>query len=170
MTGVSASARTAEILERLAATRSGSGGPSTRTARSSGSSLPVLPDGRLQRRGLVQEGPVYETRTVHSGTENHVLPDTGLHAEFKGLLCVTCPHEDAHGRWHDCPEAHGISTDSCNVIEFADDSTEPMLQEGTWPRVDHGRTSLQGYGIFALQLSSELSLERAVYSEDDWPL
>ena len=48
-------------------------------------------------------------------------------------------------------ELHGIAPDRCSVIEVADDSMEPALQEGAWILVDHRQTRRVGNGIFALQ-------------------
>ena len=67
-------------------------------------------------------------------------------------------------------EVHGIAADRCSAIEVADDSMEPTLQEGAWSLVDHQRTLRQGNGIFALIIDSELSVRRAVYSDEDWLL
>ena len=67
-------------------------------------------------------------------------------------------------------ELHGIEADRCSVIEVADDSMEPTLQEGACVLVDHQRMRRQGNGIFALQIDNELSIRRAVYSDEDWLL
>ena len=67
-------------------------------------------------------------------------------------------------------EVHGITADRCSVIEVVDDSMEPTLQEGAWTLVDHQRTRRHGNGIFALIIDNELSIRRAVYSDEDWLL
>ncbi|MDE0106416.1 MAG: helix-turn-helix domain-containing protein [Bryobacterales bacterium] len=66
--------------------------------------------------------------------------------------------------------AHGISADSCSVIEVPDDSMDPTLQVGAWILVDHGRTRRRGNGVFALHVGNALRIGRAVYSDDDWLL
>ena len=67
-------------------------------------------------------------------------------------------------------EVHGIAAEKCSAIEVVDDSMEPTLQEGAWILVDHRKTRRLGNGIFALQTNDELSIRRAVYSDDDWVL
>ena len=63
-----------------------------------------------------------------------------------------------------------MRADACSAIEVADDAMEPTLQAGAWVLLDHRRTRRQGNAIFALQIDNELSIRRAVYSDQDWLL
>ena len=71
---------------------------------------------------------------------------------------------------HEWLKAHGMRADACSAIEVADDAMEPTLQVGAWVLLDHRRTRRQGNAIFALQIDNELSIRRAVYSDQDWLL
>ena len=65
---------------------------------------------------------------------------------------------------------HGLQPEWCSVIEVVGDSMEPLLEDGCWILVDHGRNVLLSGRVFAVWTGDGLVVKRAVRSGESWHL
>ena len=65
-------------------------------------------------------------------------------------------------------QRHRLQPEQCSVIEILGDSMEPLLEDGCWVLVDHGRNALASGRVFAIWTGDGLLVKRAARVGGRW--